>query len=57
MAHPRPGAPPQQTELNDLLAKGGDGEVEAVQLLEDLLGTDSRFHVRKPPSRVFWPEG
>ncbi len=45
-----------KTELNHLLAEGGDGEVEAVPLLKDLLGPESRFHVREPPGRVVCPE-
>ncbi len=51
------GAPQRQNRVEWLHCWGSNGEVEAVALLEDLLGTESWFHVREPPRRVVRPEG
>jgi hypothetical protein len=46
-----------ETQLDDLLAEGGNSMVEPVPLLHDALCPEVGLHVSKPPSRVVRPKG
>jgi hypothetical protein len=45
-----------ETQLDDLLAEGGDGVVEPVPLVHHPLGSEAGLHVGEPPGSVVCPE-
>ncbi len=45
-----------ETQLDDLLAVGGDGVVEPVLLVHHPLGSEAELHVGEPPGSVVRPE-
>ncbi len=45
-----------ETQLDDLLAEGGDGVVEPVSLVHHPLGSEAGLHVGEPPGGVVCPE-
>ncbi len=45
-----------ETQLDDLLAEGGDGVVEPVPLVHHPLGSEAGLHMGEPPGSVVCPE-
>jgi hypothetical protein len=45
-----------ETQLDDLLAEGGDGVVESVPLVHHPLGSEAGLHLGEPPGSVVCPE-